>query len=365
MSARLIAIASAGLVTSVGLNTASSCAALRCRINNFTELDYFDLEDEPVIGALVPWADIGVGLQKLTQMAASAIQEALAASPTDALADIPLILCVAEPGRVGRINDLDQALFAALEQQLGHPLHPDSGIMAAGQASVALAFNHARHLLYDKNHRALLIVAADSLLNRATLNADLEQERLLATDIRAGFIPGEAAGALLIKRPDPNADVQLLLFGLGVAREKALRDNDIPLRGDGLTQAIKTALTDADATADEIDLCIADVSGEDYYFEELILAQQRADILAPLWLPAESLGETGSAIGCIQFAWLLEARRKLYIPGNNALFLSAADDGRRAAMIVAFQYSQAYRAKAIGSPASANNTNNQGATHGA
>ncbi len=91
---------------------------------------------------------------------------------------------------------------------------------------------------------------------------------------------------------------------------------------------------------------MSDASGEDYYFEELALAQQRTRLEAPLWLPAESVGETGSAAACIQIAWLLEARRQFYLPGNSALLLTSDDDGSRTATILAFQYSDAYIAAA-------------------
>ena len=364
-STRQIAIAAVGLVTSVGLDSASSCAALRCRLNNFTELAFDDHDNEPVTGAPVPWPNLATGLDKLAHMAASAIRQALADHPAIDLTRTPLLLCVAERERSGRINDLDNALFSALTDQFNHPFHPDSGVMPSGQVGIALALDCARKLLYDKNHPAVVIVAADTLLNRATIIGNLDDERLLATDIRAGFIPGEAAGALLVKRCDQNIDVELLVFGIGIAQEKATRDSDLPLRAEGLTQAIKAALRQADATADELDLCIADVSGEDYDFEELALAQQRCGCALPLWLPAESLGKTGSVAGCIPFAWLLEARRKFYIPGNNALFLMSNDNGQRAAIIVAYQYSQAYQAQGVKTQEMLKDLFKKGARHGA
>ena len=144
MSARQIAIAGAGLVSSIGLNSASTCAALRCRFNNFTELEFNDLDHEPVIGAPVPWLDKGAGIDKLAHMAAAAMRQVLVAHPTTNLADTPLLLCVAEPERTGRMADLERILLDTLEQQLGQPFHPDSKTIPAGQAAVALALNKER-----------------------------------------------------------------------------------------------------------------------------------------------------------------------------------------------------------------------------
>ena len=271
MSTRQLAIVNVGLVTSVGLNTANACAALRCRLNNFTELDYDDQDNEPVIGAPVPWGDMGSGIEKLAYMAGLALRQVLALYPNLDASNTPLILCSAEKQRIGRITDLDDALFTAIGDQFGHYFHADSVIIRAGQPATTAALKHARELLYDKHHQAVLIVAADTLLNRNTIMGSLEQERLLATDIRAGFIPGEAAGAMLVTRPDKNLDVQLLVFGIGTAKEAATIDSDLPLHANGLTKAIKAGLKEADASAEEIACCIADVSGEEYYFDELAL----------------------------------------------------------------------------------------------
>lgn len=344
MSSHYVAIRGAGLVTSVGLDTASACAALRCRLNNFIELGFIDHEHKPVIGAPVPWAGMGTGLDKLAQMAASAIRQALAADPHIALASTPLLLCLAEPGRAGRMADLDTGIVGKLEQQFAHPVHPESALLAEGQTGVASALHLARKFLFNKGHVAVLIVAADTFINRSAIVRNLDEQRLLASGIRAGFIPGEAAGALLVQRADSRRDVELVVFGQGAALEQAGRDSDLPLRADGLTAAIAHALKGANATSAELDLCVSDANGEHYRFDELALAQIRTQTATPLWLPAESLGETGSVVGCVQYAWLLEAQKKYYMPGNNALCLAGNDAGRRTAHIVAFEYSQPYRA---------------------
>lgn len=346
MSAQAIAVRSAGLVTGVGFNTASACAAMRCRLNNFFELGFVDQEHEPLIGAPVPWDDNGPGVEKLSRMAASAICQALATGPHVSLAATPLLLCVAEPERLGRLKDLDSGLWRELEMQLGQKRHADSRMVAEGQTGVASALAIARDLLLGKGHEAVIIVAADTFINRGTIVGNLDAGRLLASGIRAGFIPGEAAGALLVLRSDRQRDVELILFGQGKALESANCDSDIPLRGDGLTAAIAQALAEAKVRADDIHLCLSDANGEAYRFEELALAQTRTRIATPLWLAAESVGETGSVVGCLQFAWLLQAQKKNYLHANYTLCLAGNDGGLRTAQIAAFRYSEAYRATA-------------------
>ena len=340
-------IAATGLVTSVGLSNGTACAALHCRLNHFDETVFTDLQDEPLIGAAVPWPEAASGIKKLARMALSSVMQALAEVDGVSLAtlpSIPVILCIAETARAGRVPELDEKLFDAFAAQFGHALHADSGVMPAGQCAVAYALNHARHLLYQKNHRMVLIVAADSLLNRATIEENLAQGRLLASDVPSGFIPGEAAGAMLVRRPDPREEIQMLVLGLGAARESATLFDDVPMCGAGLSLAVNKAFADIGGKPPELELCIADVSGEGFYFEELALVRQRCGLAGDLWLPAESVGETGSVIGVIQLAWLLEARCKGNVMGDPSVLLQGNDSGQRSAIVVGFEYSAAYRA---------------------
>ena len=212
---------------------------------------------------------------------------------------------------------------------------------------MSLALVRANQLIDATGHGAVLILAADTYLNRTTITEHLAARRLLATDIRAGFIPGEAAGALLITRTDARNGVELRVFGHGAATEFALPENTAPLRADGMTQAVKLALHDADSTIDELSVLISDASGEDYSFEQLGLVQQRTGSTMPLWLPAETVGETGSAVGCLQIAWWMEAHRKVYLTGNGALLMASNDAGQCTATILAYHFSDAYVASAI------------------
>ncbi|NIA00557.1 hypothetical protein [Massilia sp. CCM 8734] len=343
MSTPAIAVRSAGLVTSIGLRTASACAALRCRLNNYLEISFVDHEKEPVTAAPVIWDGTGAGVSKLSHMAASAIRQALAMHAHVPLASTPLLLCVAEPGRVGRLNDLDSGLWSKLELQLGQELHADSRIVAEGQTGVASALTIAHDLLIAKGHEAVLIVAADTFVNQATITGYLDIRRLLATGIRAGFIPGEAAGALLVQRSDEQREVELIVLAQAIALESATRDSDLPRRGAGLSAAITRALGEAKVDSKAIHLCLSDANGEAYRFEELALALTRTRIASPLWLAAESVGETGSVAGCLQYAWLLQAQARNYLYANHTLCVSGNDSGMRTAQIVRCRYRSAYR----------------------
>ena len=75
-----VAILASGMVTGVGLNAASSCAAIRCAIDNFSETRFMDQGGEWIIGSQVPLEQPWRGLPKLVHMVVPAIKECLAAA---------------------------------------------------------------------------------------------------------------------------------------------------------------------------------------------------------------------------------------------------------------------------------------------
>src|SRR5215471_4797466 len=114
-----IGIIASGMVTSVGLDSPSSCAAIRCSIDNFSETRFMDRGGEWIIGSQVPLEQPWRGLPKLVHMAVPAIQECLANAGSVRPEMIPLLLCVAEKERPGRLAGLDDQLFHDIEDRLG------------------------------------------------------------------------------------------------------------------------------------------------------------------------------------------------------------------------------------------------------
>lgn len=218
-------------------------------------------------------------------------------------------------------------------------------MFAQGSVAPALALQHAQQLLYEQGAPAVLVTAVDSYLLPETLALLCEQRRCLGPGQPEGFVPGQAAAALLLMRGDFESDAdafpeQLYFAGTGLAQEAALLGNDVPHTGQALTQALRLACANGAQDIASTDLVLADLSGEAFYAEEHTLAHLRgfqSCMDAPaLWLPAESLGHTGAASGLIAAAWLREAQRLRYAPGFNSLCQLAGDDGQRAA--IAFTY---------------------------
>jgi len=339
MSASPISILRTGLVTAVGLSADACCAAFRAKLTNPTQTRFLDGGSEWIMAHQVPLSQPWRGITRLAKMAAMAIDEALTDVPRDQWERLPLILCVAEAERPGRMAGLDDELFSQVQEELGIVFSPASVIVTQGRVGLAAALAQARMLMADVDVPRVLVAATDSLLSWPTLSYYEQHDRLLTDDNANGFMPGEAAGALLLGRPQGRAG-ELLCSGIGFGRETARIDDEEPLRAEGLAQAIKAALAEAGCQMHHMDFRITDNSGEQYYFKEASLALSRTLRVRKaefdIWHPAECTGEIGAASGVAIVATALAACDKQYTCGPNILVHLSNDAGPRAALCLQY-----------------------------
>jgi 3-oxoacyl-[acyl-carrier-protein] synthase-1 len=338
MAATPIALLACGLVTSVGMSAAASCAALRVAMANPSETELINAQPEPFVVHRVPLAKPWQGLPRLARMAALAADEALAEVPQAHRGQIPLLLCVAEAARVGRVAELEERLPAALGAALGCSFTTVRTI-PQGRVGVAVALHASRTLIRQDPHTRVLVVAVDSLLSATTLAYYAARDRLLADVNSNGFIAGEGAGALLLGAPG-SAALQTICAGIGFGKEEAHIESTLPLRGDGLTAALRGGLAEADCALHEMDYRITDLSGEQYGFKEAnlgvvrLLRAHKGEF--DLWHPAESTGETGAAAGAVMVALADAAARGGYARGPRTLLHMGNDSGERAALVLRY-----------------------------
>ena len=340
MSARPVFVLRTGLVTSVGLTATASCAAVRAGLTNHTETGFLHDGGEWIQGAQVALEEPWRGREKLLRMLTMAVREALEGAEPSPPRTLPLLLCVAEKGRDGRLEGINDELVADLSREVGIEFHPElSAVIAYGRVGVAVALSRARQLIAEPRTTRVLIAAADSLLNWPTLTALDAQGRLLTLENSNGFIPGEAAGALLIGATAQGASLRCA--GFGFAEEESPIASENPLRASGLTSAIRQALADAECGLNDLDFRITDISGEQYYFKEAALSysriarSRRKDF--DIWHPADCIGETGAAVGVVAVALADASCRKGYAVGPGILFHSGNDSGHRAAVVLQFE----------------------------
>jgi 3-oxoacyl-[acyl-carrier-protein] synthase-1 len=337
MAAAPIAIENTGLVTSVGLSAAASCAAFRAKVSNPTETRFRGSDGEWLMAHQVPLAQPWQGLTRLAKMAAMAIEEALQDLPRADWGKLPLLLCVAEKERPGRMTGLDSTLFLMIQEELGVSFADHSMVITQGRVAVAVALAQARSLMARGLCARVLVAATDSLLTWPTLGHYAKHNRLLTPMNANGFLPGEGAGAMLVaNRPAHQGELRCAGIGFGLEAGHIL--SEVPLRAEGLSGAIKGALTEAACQMHDMDLRITDLSGEQYYFKEAALALSRTMRVLKdeldIWHPAQCTGEAGALAGMAVLAQALASCRKGYGKGAHILAHMANDAGQRAAIVL-------------------------------
>jgi len=323
-----------------------TAAAMRCGYDGFEETSFtqpYNLEKQ--LGAIVSNESNIRGLAKLIELCSNTVNE-IKQKVSINFSEVPLYLCLQEVSRPGsfEMEDLQAELFTYILKILDiKKLHPHSRAYVKGKAGFTSALKEAQVDIYTNKHKQLLIVCVDSLINNASLDyysGDMYGEgcRLLTDNNSNGFIPGEAASAILLSKPT-GEDNEIIISGVGTARETATIYNEEELlKGIGLSQAIMEASNQAKLPIHETSFRVGSMSGEEYFFDEATLAQQKTLKQKipdhPLWHPADSIGEVGAAIGGAMVIQTYYAMINGYAPGDKAICHISNDDELRGAFIM-------------------------------
>jgi 3-oxoacyl-[acyl-carrier-protein] synthase-1 len=218
------------------------------------------------------------------------------------------------------------------------PFHPESRLIENGRVGGIEAIQMADGILSKRRGRQCLVAGVDSFLNAATLSAYHSRQRLLTPRHSDGFIPGEAAAAILLEKASPRGGAPLAIQGWGFAREEAGIESEQPLRGEGLAAAIRASFSQSGLDYHSIDYRICDANGEQYPFKEAALAMARTLRVRKesfdLWHTADCIGEVGAATVPCALAVAWHAAVKDYAPGPGVLLHVGNTDGQRAALVL-------------------------------
>ncbi|WP_348945263.1 hypothetical protein ABHF33_01240 [Chitinibacter sp. FCG-7] len=345
----VLSVASAGLCCAVGYNLDAAACAIAASMDHFQHSEFIGRNGEPIIVARLDGENVW-GQDRLASWIGHAVRDALRHLPDPQQHAMPMLWLAPSPERHGLQADWYKATFNQAMQEFGLPVHPLSAIIPQGRAGLASALEQigqwlARHPL----DRAMLI-GADTYLDAASINHYLASERLLADDNSDGFIPGEAAAAVVIERhqlPQDELDAlpnRLWLYGWGKGEEAARMGGDVPNRSQGMTTAMRAALSNARVGMADLDFRLSDQNGEAWFVTDAVNALTRITPQDAAKLPvltlADRLGEIGAATGPAMLAWLHRMRgqpdSQLYPPGELGLLHQANDNGLRSCVIAGF-----------------------------
>ena len=332
-------ISAVGMACPVGLTSAAACAAIRAGIDLRRELPFVDDRGEPIVGSVLERLPFELSAtQRWTRLLTMALYDLVGKRPSPAYSTLPIVLAISNepstepPDREALARELGEAIGLRLDPRL-LVLVPEGS--CGGHRALAWARSYLA-----QGYPACVVAAADSLIDARRLLALDEQRRLLTPDNSDGVTPGEAAACVLVETASRSG---VAIRGLGFANEPALPSNDLPVRGDGLSAAIRGALDEAGLALDDMDMQLSDASGEAFAFKELTLAttrllrRRKPDF--PVWLVADQLGDVGAGAGLVGVVTAVEAFERNRAPGRRAIGLASNSSGGRSAIILDAQRS--------------------------
>lgn len=338
MNTQSLVIIKSGMTSAVGLSAPATCAAIRCGIDNVQETRFLDSGGEWIMGSSVPLTKPWRGQSRMIRLIEPSIRECFSdLDPSDAR-HIPLLLCVPEYDRPGRLDGLDASLFDAVGEASGLNFNKNSRIFFNGCVGGIQAVREAFALIFNKRQPYCIIAGVDTFLTAKTLKAYEEKDRLLTSSNSDGFIPGEGAAAVLVGAGGKRGQWELTIRGIGFGKESSTIDSEEPLRADGMVQAFKGAFSTSGLSMRDMSFRITDANGEQYKFKEGDLAVTRTlrdhQGEIDIWHPAECIGEVGAATVPFILGVAEAAARKGYSRGKNVLCHFSNDNGDRAAMVL-------------------------------
>lgn len=342
-----LAIIGYGMWTAAGNDGAACVAAMQAGVSGSQQVQLWDRTG----GALMNGFQVSAhqwwgGETFLPEMVLEVLRQCHAQTAKLDLdpAKIPVLICVAPPGRPGRSDVLEQRLYQALEDQLGTALPAGSGIHPGGRTGMATLLRNAQSQMTD--HPVQILIGVESFLRQVIIDHYIDQGRLLCTANSSGFLPGEAAAALIIARGDAVTTPALRIIGIGEGFEPD-EPGDQPAVT-GLTTAMRSALKAAKTELFDISVVLPDLNGEHRKFKELSVATIRIDRLPPEnksrrgqgymahWNVVETIGEVGAALVPAAMGWAFDAGLTGSLPSDKVIFVASEDDGSRIAIVGEF-----------------------------
>jgi 3-oxoacyl-[acyl-carrier-protein] synthase-1 len=340
-----------GTTTPVGLGSPQTAASVRAGITRFTKSAWLDRQEDPLVVAAVPedaLPELAPGLEalgELTYREARMIRLAQLALE-DALEPLgqggpqpPLLLGLPDwetqiPLRIDRLP-------AWLDQQCGQRLDvAASRCVARGRAAGLLALQEAIKLLEAGTAPCVLAGGVDSHIDLHVLGTLDRAGRVKSAANLDGFVPGEAAGFLLLAKAQAarhkKRPVIARLAGLKTGFEEGHLGSDQPYKGEGLARTLTELFDEAGQGLPAADV-YASMNGEYYWAREWGVAFLRnAKSIDPefrIHHPADCFGDPGAGFGPVLVALAaLDLRRRP--EGSRSLVYGSSDLGDRAAVLL-------------------------------
>ncbi|MEO6094826.1 MAG: hypothetical protein ABIW76_03765 [Fibrobacteria bacterium] len=349
-----LCITAAEAVTPLGFDAEQTCAAIRAGANRFADHPFHvsqvtDPETgfpEPLIASLLAELDPDLeGRERLLELALPAFKGLLAKAgfKRAGLARGGVLLSLPQPiaGRKGPEAGGD--FLVELTDRLGIQSLKVKKACNLGHTGMASCLSEASRLLASGEVEFCIVAGIESYHETEGLALLDGEYRLKSARAVDGFIPGEAAVALLLetaaKAAARKAKAMGVLSDLGFGKEAMHYVSERLSSGEGLGQALQPALARTPKPEGPGRWILCDMNGESYRAAEWGIVRTRLgdtlDPIAALTHPADCLGDTGAASTGMLIVYALHAFARGFAPAREALIWNASDDGSRSALVLA------------------------------
>lgn len=368
-----VVITGMGMISSLGPDLTSSCAAARAGMTRAYPLDVLDFsedqlwDNQPVVGHPVGYLTQGfTGIGRLYRLGDRAIRDLLdrASLSESILARTALYVNFSDNYYEGTIDsDADASAVMNL------PINGDTPLNWREQLSQLVARLSARHGMptasdmqasHSGGHVGLLEVLAnaigqirvgrlelcivggiDSCIDAAQLKAAARCGVVKTATNPAGFMPGEAAAFFIVEGLEHalrrGADIIAAIDEPAISIEQCHRLSDEPPLGEALAQAIVTSYSERRSRDEAPGFTIGDLNGDPWRASEWGYALTRLpDSISlagvPLLLPALSFGETGAATGAVAVCMGARGMQRGYLRADRILAWLSSENGKKGAL---------------------------------
>jgi 3-oxoacyl-[acyl-carrier-protein] synthase-1 len=350
-----VALTGIGLLSSVGHDVMTTCAAIRAGVQRPHELLYFSVLDSaeqesvPLVARPVSGYTEGyVGTGRWLRLAAAAMADMQRMARLPAASDQSFwastaFFAVTPALAEGRFDDdpvinshvMSSKYAATLTQQLGWPIAPQRlETIAIGHAGAIEAVARAARIVASGEVARVIVACSDSYLDPPSLEWLDGAERLKSDDNPFGLIPGEAGVCFMLESPvqagQRGAPIVAYVEAWNLVRSPQQPLAGDPMLGQGLAQALEATLAAAGLQPFG-GMSICDLNGEPWRSQDWGAARVRlggrfADEVR--WVfPADSLGDTGSASAAVGLCVAAQALRRGYAGADAVLISATCDDG--------------------------------------
>lgn len=333
-------IVSAGARTSIGLGAVSTALGLRAGKTGLAGAPFAGRQRDMVLAGLIPtlpWT--ASASDRAARLVIDALREALAGLPPPLVDKRVAVLLhlsaendteVVRREAVGRIESMLRIELGKREK-LG-----EVAIVIEGTTTAGDAVARASAILDAKEADVVLWGGAHSDISPVSIRALADAGRLFDSQHLDSVVPGEAAAVVALASPARarSFGVRPTIEGAAGATTDATPSNEVPVSGDALLEAIRTAM--AEGGSEPAGWVLSDVAYEALRMREweMVQVRSRALLCTPYKWDALSqrMGRTGAAQLPLAASMVATSFGLGHVPSPSVLALSGTDAGRRSAV---------------------------------